>query len=66
VPAFLLPAARHLLPLAAISILAVFFARTGSHFARKREARINSVDGFHTALEIDTRSSYVPRLTSGV
>jgi hypothetical protein len=35
----------------------------GSRFARKRDARINSVDGFHAALEIDSRSSYVLNLT---
>jgi len=28
--------------------------------------RINSVDGFHWRLEIDTRSSYVPDVNLGV
>jgi hypothetical protein len=28
--------------------------------------RINSVDGFHAALEIDSRSSYVPSMITGV
>jgi hypothetical protein len=32
----------------------------------KGAGRINSVDGFHAALEIDSRSSYVPNLTVGV
>jgi hypothetical protein len=57
----------HLLTAAAsLIVLDAFSARAGSRIDGKRCKRINSVDDSHAALEINSRSSYVPSMTIGV